>query len=286
MKIFRIQNTYTNKFNFSKTSFGSNNYGVNSSKQTAEIEFYEDTYNKEYTPVNYEKLTLVKGKPVVLQSEQMFKQNKSSLRESELFNDNIDSVDFVSKKYDDDDVPLDRNLWLRPYGRVIQNYAPDTFISADILYNCYDAIRIPWLDDLTIKENRELERYKNFVYRTLKEDNNISYTEMKNLFKSSSLIKNGKEELNYNLCNLAIKIYRNSQVWDDTEKALMDEIKIPIYKKVYGDYSAKKYEIVNRCLKAEFSNEEILDFMKKFYPGYLLDLNSIISKEDLAKVNA
>ncbi len=65
----------------------------------------------------------------------------------------------------------------------------------------------------------------------------------------------------------------------------MDEIKIPIYKKVYGGYSAKKYEYVDKCLRAGYSNEEILDFLQDFYPGYVIDLSSIMTEEDVEKYN-
>ena len=108
---------------------------------------------------------------------------------------------------------------------------------------------------------------------------------MKDIFKSSSLIKNGKEQIDVGLSNLAVKIYRNSKIWDETEKSIMDEIRIPIYKKVYGGYSVKKYIYVDKCLRAGYSNEEILDFLQDFYPGYVIDLSSIMTDKEVNEYN-
>ena len=289
LRILSVQNIYTNRFDVPKVSFKSNRGDTYGKERINRKEFYEDNYNdafnKEYQPVKYDKITMVHGKPAVLPSERMLRQNKSSFRENELFYDDVDSIDFVPTKYDTDDVPLDRHLWMGPSKGICSEYAPDTLIPPDSFYNCYDAVRTPWLDDITIKDNRELEHYQNLVYSTLKEDNNISYKEMKDIFKSSSLIKNGKEQIDVGLSNLAVKIYRNSKIWDETEKSIMDEIRIPIYKKVYGGYSVKKYIYVDKCLRAGYSNEEILDFLQDFYPGYVIDLSSIMTDKEVNEYN-
>ena len=289
MKILNVQNIYTNKFSTPKISFKSNNDDTHAQERIDRKEFYKDNYNdafnKEYEPIKYEKTTMVHGKPGVSPSVRMFKQNQSTLRENELFYDDVDSVDFVPTKYDTDDVPLDSSLWMRPFRRLFSEYAPDTYIPAESFGDCYEALYNPWKNVLDLKAEEEKEKYEYLIYKELSNIDEADYKTIKEIFKSSSILKKGKNDVDFALCNLAIKLYRNSKTWDETEKAIMDEIKIPIYKKVYGDYSSKKYECVDKCIKAGYSNEGILDFLQDFYSGYVIDLSSIMTKEDVEKYN-
>jgi len=285
LKILNIQ-SYTNKFT-PKISFCHND---NTHKESMDIdEFYKDnfneTYNTEYKPVKYEKTTSVKGRPLILKSERMFRQNKDTFRENELFYDDIDSIDYVPTKYDNDDVPLDRNLWMSPFRRIYKEYTPDTDILAESFGTCYEALYEPWKNVLIIKAQEEQEKYEDVIYDELRHTDNADYKTIKDIFKSSSILKNGKEQVDCDLCNLAVKIFRNSKTWGDTEKAIMDEIKIPIYKKVYGGISPKKYKYVDKCICSGYSNEGILDFLRDFYPGYVLDLSSIMTKEEMQEYN-
>lgn len=285
MKILSIQqynftNTYTPKISFKG---GTGDEYIH--RETLYKDNHNAAYNTEYQPLEREKIIPIKGKPLILPSERMFRHNKNSLRENELFYDDIDSSDYVSTKYDENDVALDSSLLVKPYNSAIQNYAPDTLM-ADGFLIYYDSIRAPWISKNMRIPEEKIEKYKNRLYMALRTEENISYTDMKNIFKSSSLITNGKEQLNIDLCNLAVKIYKNSKTWDETEKAIMDEIRIPIYKKVYGNYSTKKYEFVNKCLDNGYLNEGILDFLQEFYPGYVLDLSSIMTKKEVDKYNS
>lgn len=268
MKISNIQ--YTNIFT-PNISFKNNSDKV--SKDTRRKEFYEDNfneaYNTEYTPIKYEKTTMVKGRPLRLASERMFKPSKSTLREEELFYPEVDSTDFVPTKYDTDDVPLDKTLWLKPFIREEDYlYAPEAGISSTEYYG-YDSINHPWKDKKQLEAEEELEKYKDATYIRLRNTRNIDYKTMQSIFKSSSIIKNGRLEVDKTLCNLAIKVFKNSDIWGDTEKAIMDEIRIPIYKKVYGDYSRKKYIFVKNSIILDRTNEEILKRLRTSYAGYV-----------------
>ena len=99
LRILSVQNIYTNRFDVPKVSFKSNRGDTYGKERINRKEFYEDNYNdafnKEYQPVKYDKITMVHGKPAVLPSERMLRQNKSSFRENELFYDDVDSIDFV-----------------------------------------------------------------------------------------------------------------------------------------------------------------------------------------------
>ena len=283
MKIFNIQHNYINKF-AAKTSFCSNENTPKKRVDENEL-LYNNAYNTEYTPLNYEKTTMVRGRPGVLPSERMFRQNRSSFRDDELFNYGIDPVDFVPKKYDRDEVPLDFYLLTRPFKKIIKNYAPDTYIPAESFGDCYNALYNPWKDELTLKAEKEQEEYEELMYEELRHIDKADSNTIKKIFKSSSILTGEKEKLNSKLCNLAIRLYRNSNTWDETEKAIMDEIRIPIYKKVYGDYSIKKCKYIDLCLKAGYSNEDILDFLYDFCPGYVLDLRPIMTEEEVKAYN-
>lgn len=287
MKIFNIQQSYINKFAPAKISFR-NNENIHKERIDKD-EFYKDNfndaYNTEYEPVKYEKTTMVHGRPGVLPSVRMFRPNKSTFRENELFYDDIDSIDFVPTKYDTDDVPLDSSLWTKPFKKIIGNYTLDTDIPAECFGECYKALYNPWKDVKTLKAEEEQEKYEELIYEELRYTDKADYKTIKEIFKSASILKGEKEKVNSELCNLAVKLYRNSKTWDETEKAIMDEIRIPIYKNVYGDYSSKKYEYVDKCLRAGYLNEEILDFLHNFYPGYILDLSSIMTKKEVKEHN-
>ncbi len=285
MKILNIQ-SYTNKFT-PKISFCNNDSTHKESLNKDEFykDNYNDAYNAEYKPVKYEKTTLIKGKPLILKREQMFRPSNDSFRENELFFDDIDSIDYVSTKYDDEDIPLDRNLLIGDLRKIYREYAPDTDLNTENSRICHDVICKPWENIFTLKAKEEQEKYEYVVSKELRCTDNADYKTIKNIFKSSSILKNGREQVDCNLCNLAVRIFRNSNIWDDTEKAIMDEIKIPIYKKVYGGISQKKYEFTDKCIKAGYSNEGTLGFLRDFYPGYVLDLSSIMTKEEVQEYN-
>ncbi len=285
MKILNIQ-SYTNKFT-PKISFCNNDSTHKESLNKDEFykDNFNDTYNTEYKPVKYEKTTLVKGRPLILNGERMFRQSKDSFRDSELFYDDIDSIDYVPTKYDNDDVPLDRNILIRPFRKLFSNYAPNIDISDESFGDCYEALYEPWKNVLILKAEEEQEKYEDIICEELRNTDKADYKTIKDIFKSSSILKNGREQVDCDLCNLAVKIFRNSKTWDDTEKGIMDEIKIPIYKKVYGGISPKKYEYVDKCICYGYSNESILDFLRDFYPGYVLDLSSIMTKEEAQEHN-
>ncbi len=285
MKILNIQ-SYTNKFT-PKISFCNNDSTHKESLNKDEFykDNFNDTYNTEYKPVKYEKTTLVKGRPLMLKREQMFRPSKDSFRENELFYDDIDSIDYVSKKYDNDDIPVDLNLLMAPFRRIYKEYAPDTDFTIDNFGDCYEVIYEPWKNALVKKSEKEQEKDEEIIYEELRAIEKADYKTIKDIFKSSSILKNCREQVDCDLCNLAVKIFRNSKTWDDTEKGIMDEIKIPIYKKVYGGISPKKYEYVDKCIRSGYSNESILDFLRDFYPGYVLDLSSIMTKEEAQEHN-
>jgi len=287
LRIIGITNAYTQK----NTAFKAKSEDIYDRAKRLELiqEYFEENhnyaYNTEYEPTEYTKVFSGYVRPMTLPS-QRFSHHDGAFRDEELFYDDYDIRYYLPSKYDADDVPLDESLWqkfIKDNNANNYHYGIDTSLSPSEI-NSYEAVKKPWTSK-TQKINKELdEMFKDKALRAIFSVKGANYKTANDILKSSCLLKNGEFRINRNLCKLAIELYKNSKQWTDTEKEIMKEIKVPMLKNQYIDYSEKKYKVVADCLILDYTNEEILNYLNERCNGTSIRLESVFSEDELKQL--
>lgn len=286
MKIYNINNysSYKNNTKSQNIHFrGSSKSEENIDSILSQLieDNHSSAYNTNYKPIEYEKIALIHSKPMVLPSMR-FTTYKDTFRDKELHNDNYDIKYYIRpEKYSIDDIPISENLWMeytKNYEKNLSNINTN-LMPGEVINN--DAVYHPWITK-EIREEQEKEyNYKINAQSKIWRVPKTKHETVKEIFNSSTLLSNGEMKINQNLCNLAIRLYHNSQEWSTTERSIMKALKIPFYQSIYVDYSRKKYDVVLNGLLLEYKNEDILDILNKHFKGYKYNLDSIFSEEEL-----
>lgn len=232
--------------------------------------------NSIYNPFNISKKISFNGKS----SNEI--KNKNSFRDEELFYDDTDIKFYYGpEKYGLDDIPVREALWknFADDNAKLYYYGIDTNIFPEEIHFIYN-VRHPWI---TKKDIEELEKEQEYKYSTANVIRQITKTDpktIKDIFKSSTLLTNGEMKINHDLCDLAIRLYKNSKQWTQTERDILKEVKIKFFQSYYTGYSEKKYNVVLGGLLCDKSNEDILERLRSKYPNSM-DLSSVFTEEEI-----
>ncbi len=286
MKILSITNhsIYRNNQKYQNISFKGkteNQNFSNSDESDLLKDNFNDAYNREYVPVEYEKTPLIYSHPLVLPSMRE-RIDKDTFRDDELFYDDYDIKAYLGpNKYGLDDVLIPEDLWMKDLRNDRKNLSNiETNLMPDEVLN-YDAMHNPWRSEQTKKEKEREINYKMKAQHEIYKVPNTKKETVKEIFNSATLLTNGKLRINPELCDLAIDLYKNSKEWSDTEKNIMKEVKVPFYQDIYVDFSRKKLTAVLNCLFVKDTNKETLEVLNKFFKGNEYNLRSIFSEEEL-----
>lgn len=286
MKILSITNhsIYRNNQKYQNISFKGkteNQNFSNSDESDLLKDNFNDAYNREYVPVEYEKTPLIYSHPLVLPSMRE-RIDKDTFRDDELFYDDYDIKAYLGpNKYGLDDVLIPEDLWMKYSRNDRKNLSNiETNLMPDEVLN-YDAMHNPWRSEQTKKEKEREINYKMNAQHEIYKVPNTKKETVKEIFNSATLLTNGKLRINPELCDLAIDLYKNSKEWSDTEKNIMKEVKVPFYQDIYVDFSRKKLTAVLNCLFVKDTNKETLEVLNKFFKGNEYNLRSIFSEEEL-----
>lgn len=257
-------NTYRPNVYQNKLSFKSNKQEVFEQDKKLESldEYFEhnygDNYKEVYEPVELDNIFYDEVELMTIPSEKYY-HHDNAFRDEELYNPKSD-IKYHSKPkmYSIDDVPLCENLW--------QNFTKNnSYLDTDIWEDelCANETALdPWKDN-TDKLNNA---FKKKIWFLIRKNPDANQKIVEEIYKSSMLLgQYGRMEINDKLCEIGIFLYNNSHKWDDTEKNIMKNLKIPFYQSVYANLSKRKYLAVLNCLTMDFSNEEILKHLNKHY---------------------
>ena len=210
---------------------------------------------------------------------QRHSKHQSTFRDEELFDEETDIKYYQGpEKYDTDDVPVAENLWLKGFRNEERYYNSGFDTNIDHKqYAFIEAIHSPWITEKSRLKQEKINTTLKIIELQLINDKDIKPQMIREMYKSSTILTNGKMTVNHVLCNTAANLLLNSKQWGETEKAIMDEIRIPIYKKVYGNYSLTKCRAVRACLACDYTNKQALEYLKEYYPSYVLNLGSIVT---------
>lgn len=199
-------------------------------------------------------------------------QYSSTFRDEELFDPETDELTSPRYlQYSVDDVALRDDLFMncsQPVSHYNQNHTyfyPET--SPRTRMGVHEDLQLPWVNKDTDEEQVDVDDlgvFMNLAKEQIGKINNDYYLPNK-IFRNCTILKNGKYEYDINLCKLALKLFKSSEEWGETEEQIIKEIKIPIYGKTYGAISSFKYDMADRIVYA-YSNKVLLRQLKKASP--------------------